>query len=66
MAVQEPSTKDFTAGKITKEVLNEKYRELISKGADIIEADLAIEAGLAVASLQKVKSTKKAYFKIIK
>jgi glycerophosphoryl diester phosphodiesterase len=53
----------YTTGKITsKDVLNEKYQQLITDGADIIEADLGIEAGQAIEKLQQSKSQKKKYF----
>lgn len=59
--------RDFTSGKILSGVvLNEKYQQLINEGADIIEADLGIEAGLALKKLQDTKSNKRKYFKVIK
>ena len=59
--------KDYTDGKISgTDVLNEKYRRLITDGADIIEADLGIESGNAIAGLQGTKSQKKKYFKVQK
>lgn len=43
---------EFMNGKISSpEVLSRRYRSMIEAGADIIEADLAIEAGLAIAGL---------------
>jgi glycerophosphoryl diester phosphodiesterase len=57
--------KDYTDGKITgTDQLNEKYRHLINQGADIIEADLGVEAGAGIESLQDMKSPKGKYFKI--
>ncbi|GAB3893747.1 hypothetical protein GCM10028803_08170 [Larkinella knui] len=48
-----------TAGELTK-----GYLGIIESGADIIEADLAIEAGMALKPLQNVSSSSKAsYFK---
>ncbi len=59
--------KDYINGKISsKESLNEKYRQLIKDGADIIEADLGIEAGQALEEMLPVKSMKRKYFKVIK
>lgn len=59
--------KDYTDGKITgTEVRNEKYRQLITQEADIIEADLGIEAGEAIEKMQDVKSSKRKYFIISK
>jgi glycerophosphoryl diester phosphodiesterase len=59
--------KDYTTGKITSnDLLNEKYRQLITSGADIIEADLGIEAGRAIEKMQNVKSSKRKYFKVVK
>jgi glycerophosphoryl diester phosphodiesterase len=59
--------KDYTEGKITDEkLLNGKYRELITEGADIIEADLGIRAGQAIKALQQSKSSKRKYFSVSK
>ncbi len=59
--------KEFTDGKIeSRDVLNEKYQRLINEGADIIEADLGIEAGLAIKKMQDMKSGKRKYFKVIR
>lgn len=49
--------KAFTAG--NKGV----YEEIIREGADVIEADLAIEAGLVLAKLTPAKSSKRKFFK---
>jgi glycerophosphoryl diester phosphodiesterase len=58
---------DYTTGKISSiDVLNEKYRQLINEGADIIEADLGVEAGHAIEKMQDVKSSKRKYFKVAK
>jgi len=43
--------------------LAEKYREMIRYGADIIEADLAIEAGTALTDLQKKGRAGSAFLK---
>lgn len=57
--------KDFTKGIIKdKNELYQKYQQLINDGADIIEADLGIEAGQGIEKMQEVKSQKKKYFKI--
>jgi glycerophosphoryl diester phosphodiesterase len=59
--------KDYTTGKISsKDLLNEKYRRLINEGADIIEADLGVEAGQAIEKMQDIKSQKRKYFKVVK
>ncbi|RAK00154.1 glycerophosphoryl diester phosphodiesterase [Larkinella arboricola] len=43
--------------------LNRKYLSIIDSGADIIEADLAIEAGTALKPLQNRTSSKALYFR---
>lgn len=59
--------KDFMDGKISdSNVLNAKYRQLINDGADIIEADLGVEAGKAIEKLQAVRSSKRKSFMITK
>jgi glycerophosphoryl diester phosphodiesterase len=59
--------KDYTDGKISsKDILNSKYQQLIKDGADIIEADLGVEAGQAIEKMQDVKSGKRKYFKLAK
>lgn len=59
--------KDYTDGKISgKDILNKKYQQLIKDGADIIEADLGVEAGDAIKKMQDVKSSKRKYFKVVK
>ena len=59
--------KDFTDGKIADTaILNDKYRQLINQEADIIEADLGIEAGKAIEKMQEVKSAKRKYFIVSK
>lgn len=47
-----------------KQLLTEKYQSLIHSGADIIEADLGIEAGRALMHLANGKSSKKKYFRV--
>ncbi len=57
--------KEFTEGKFSgDQLLDQKYRQLVTDGADIIEADLGIEAGRGIAPLQKSKSSKQAFFTI--
>lgn len=51
----------YTSGKIDFEALAERYREVIRAGADIIEADLGIEAGNTVEGLKPPHSTKEEY-----
>lgn len=59
--------KDFMDGKFSdSNALNEKYRQLITDGADIIEADLGVEAGKAIEKMQAVKSSKQKNFMVIK
>lgn len=56
--------KDYTDKKITDSELNKGYLTIIASGADIIEADLAIEAGEALMKMPKKKSSKRQFFKI--
>ena len=56
--------KDFVENKISKSEQNNSYQAIIDSGADIIEADLAIEAGEALIKRKKGKSSKDKYFKI--
>lgn len=59
--------KDFMDGKFSdSNVLNIKYRQLINDGADIIEADLGVEAGKAIEKMQAVKSSKRKNFMVTK
>jgi glycerophosphoryl diester phosphodiesterase len=59
--------RDYTTGKISNiDTLNGKYRQLIRDGADIIEADLGVEAGYAIEKMQDGKSSKRKYFKVVK
>ena len=65
MAIQGSSRNydiQFMKGRIKENELANGYRSLINQGADIIEADLGIEAGAALKSLQDVKSSKSKYF----
>lgn len=55
--------RQYITGKINAQALAEGYRSLINHGADIIEADLSIEAGEALMPLQKAKSSKSKFFK---
>lgn len=54
--------RQYTTGKIGKRELLEGYQALINHGADIIEADLGIEAGEALALMQQKQSSKRKYF----
>jgi glycerophosphoryl diester phosphodiesterase len=54
----------YTRGQIKDpEELSEKYRMMILSGADIIEADLAIEAGMAIRDFQKRGKSGSAFLK---
>lgn len=55
--------RQFTTGKINADELKNGYLSLINHGADVIEADLGIEAGAALKALQGAKSSKSKYFK---
>ncbi len=55
--------KDYAEQKIAKSELDKGYHKIIDSGADIIEADLAIEAGEALMGHEKIKSSKDQYFK---
>lgn len=57
--------KDYTEKKISKSALDKGYLAIIDSGADIIEADLAIEAGGALRKGTKIKGSKKQFFKIL-
>lgn len=54
----------YTKGDINMEELNKDYKSIIAAGADVIEANLAIEAGTAIHDLQQAKlpSSSKAKF----
>lgn len=56
--------KDFAEKKISQTELDKGYHAIIASGADIIEADLAIEAGEALQSKAKMEGSKKKFFKI--
>lgn len=59
--------KDFLDGKLSdSNLLNAKYRQLINDGADIIEADLGVEAGKAIEKMHAVKSSKRKHFTVTK
>lgn len=55
--------RQYLSGKINENELAAGYRSLINHGADIIEADLGIEAGEALKPMQTGKSSKAKYFK---
>ncbi|HZJ35756.1 MAG TPA: glycerophosphodiester phosphodiesterase family protein, partial [Gillisia sp.] len=52
----------YTNGQITDLQLPKEYKEFIDLGVDIIQADLAIEAGRAIEHLVPKKSSKRKYF----
>ena len=54
--------RQYMEGTIGKDELINGYQSLIGMGADIIEADLAIEAGEALAPMQRMDSSKSTYF----
>ncbi len=55
--------KQYTEGKISGvKALRSGYRELVLGGADVIEADLGIEAGQALKKLRKPGSSKARFF----
>jgi hypothetical protein len=49
-------------GEISETELKEGYLDIIKNGADIIEANLGIEAGDALKAMQGAESSKKRYF----
>lgn len=53
----------YTSGKINADELKAGYLNLISHGADVIEADLGIESGAALQAMQKAPSSKAKYFR---
>ncbi len=54
----------YTKGEIQDHgVLQQKYIDIINAGADVIEADLATEAGRALSTISTKGSGKKKYFK---
>lgn len=55
---------EFIEGKISQEELYQGYREIVKNGADVIEADLGVEAGEALKTELNDKSSKSKYFKI--
>ncbi|MEO5997572.1 MAG: glycerophosphodiester phosphodiesterase family protein [Chitinophagaceae bacterium] len=58
--------RDFATGKIKGvDELEKQYHALISEGADIIEADMGIEAGAALEKIKPLKSSKSKYFKMM-
>ncbi len=54
--------REYTGGKITADELARQYRDMTTSGADIIEADLGIEAGQALRSLKDPQSSKHRFF----
>ena len=57
--------KDYTEKKLSKSELDKGYLAIIASGADIIEADLAIEAGESLRKGTKMKGSKKRFFTIL-
>lgn len=53
----------YTKSRITKAGLEKGYRAIIADGADIIEADLGIEAGLTLQQLRPARSVKDKFYK---
>lgn len=54
--------RQYILGEISEQQLYNGYREIIENGADIIEADLGIEAGEALKNLRNENSSKSKYF----
>lgn len=52
----------FTKGKLTRDELQQGYSDLITAGADILEADLALEAGETLEKLRPAKSPKVRFY----
>jgi glycerophosphoryl diester phosphodiesterase len=55
--------RQYMQGEISKKELTEGYLNMLDKGVDIIEADLSIESGEAIKSLQHKNSSKQRFFK---
>lgn len=53
---------DFVRSKISIEQLQKEYESIIANGADVIEADLGIEAGLTLQKMRPEKSMKDKFF----
>lgn len=58
--------RQYISGKIDKKELAAGYKMLITYGADIIEADLGIEAGEALMPMQQAQSSKSKYLGVLK
>jgi len=56
--------KEYTTGKIDRAELMNGYHRIIESGADIVEADLGIEAGEGVRALRPANSSKQKYFRL--
>lgn len=54
--------KQYTTNKISKLELEKGYKEIIDAGADIIEADLGLQAGKTLEQLKPKNSSKQKYF----
>ena len=67
MGSSRTTDRDYTSGKIkSPDELTARYHEMVNSGADIIEADLGIEAGTALRKISPAKSSKQKYFKLIR
>lgn len=58
--------RQYITGEIGRQELTDGYKSLIHYGADIIEADLGIEAGEALRPMQEQRSSKKKYLTTVK
>ncbi|HMF72391.1 MAG TPA: hypothetical protein VK616_13020, partial [Flavitalea sp.] len=65
MGSSRTADREYTSGKIkSPDELTARYHEMVNGGADIIEADLGIEAGTALRKISPAKSSKQKYFKL--
>ena len=54
--------RQYTNNKISKLELEKGYRQIIEAGADIVEADLGLQAGKTLEQLKPKSSSKQKYF----
>jgi glycerophosphoryl diester phosphodiesterase len=67
MGSSRTADREYTSGKLKSlDELTRRYHDIIKGGADIIEADLGIEAGTALQKISPAKSSKQKYFKIMR